>query len=95
MDEKIFDVDGAYNVRYEILKKRIDKATVKGTGERLTQSGKVAIVYLSEKDKLEYLEFMGYLREKDYIEDELEDLSLEKLQGAEGLRALRITVKHL
>ncbi|MEO0787919.1 MAG: hypothetical protein AAFY36_04610, partial [Bacteroidota bacterium] len=25
MDEKQFDVDGAYNVRYEILKKRIDK----------------------------------------------------------------------
>ena len=25
-DEKRFDVDGAYNVRYEIVKKRIDKA---------------------------------------------------------------------
>ena len=29
MDEKIFDVDGAYNVRYEILKKRIDKIEIK------------------------------------------------------------------
>ena len=26
MDEKQFDVDGAYNIRYEIIKKRIDKA---------------------------------------------------------------------
>jgi len=25
MDEKRFDVDGSYNARYEILKKRIDK----------------------------------------------------------------------
>ena len=33
-DEKQFDVDGAYNARYEIVKKRIDKATVKETGER-------------------------------------------------------------
>lgn len=95
MDEKKFDVDGAYNVRYEILKKRIDKATIKGSGERLTQSGKVAIVYLSEKDKLEYLEFIEYLKIEGYIEDKVEDLTLDKLQGAEGLRALRIKVKHL
>ena len=30
MEEKKFDVDGAYNARYEIIKKRIDKATDKG-----------------------------------------------------------------
>ena len=29
MDEKQFDVDGAYNIRYEIIKKRIDKAHYK------------------------------------------------------------------
>lgn len=29
MDEKQFDVDGAYNIRYEIIKKRIDKANIK------------------------------------------------------------------
>ena len=44
-DEKRFDVDGAYNVRYEIIKKRIDKAVIRGTSERLTQPGKIAIVY--------------------------------------------------
>ena len=44
-DEKRFDVDGAYNVRYEIIKKRIDKALIRGTEERLTQPGKIAIVY--------------------------------------------------
>ena len=32
MDEKQFDVDGTYNARYEIIKKRIDKSFIKGTG---------------------------------------------------------------
>jgi hypothetical protein len=92
LDEKKFDVDGAYNVRYEILKKRIDKSIVKGTDERLTQSGKIAIVYLQEKDKLEYLEYIEYLLQEGKITEEIEELELEKLQGAEGLRALRVTV---
>ena len=93
MEEKKFDVDGAYNVRYEILKKRIDKATIKGTDERLTVSGKVAIVYLQEKERREYLEYINFLKHSDQIEDTVEELDLNKLQGAEGLRALRITVK--
>ena len=93
MDEKQFDVDGAYNVRYEILKKRIDKALIEGTGERLTQSGKIAIVYLQEKDRLEYLDYLDYLKNRQYIEDEIEDVQLGKLQGVQGLRALRVTVK--
>ena len=44
-DEKRFDVDGAYDVRHEIIKSRIDKAVVKGSKERLTQPGKIAVVY--------------------------------------------------
>ena len=53
-DEKQFDVDGAYNIRYEIVKKRIDKAYIKGTSERLTQPGKIAIVYSRDKEIGEY-----------------------------------------
>ena len=92
MDEKKFDVDGTYNVRYEILKKRIDKAMIKGTNERLTQSGKIAIVWLQEKDRQEYIEYLNHLVLKGYVEEEIEDLELERLQGADGLRALRVTV---
>lgn len=92
MDEKKFDVDGAYNVRYEILKKRIDKALVEGTNERLTQSGKIAIVYLQERDRLEYLEYADYLLHKGWITNDIEDLAIGKLQGVQGLRALRLTV---
>ncbi|MCR9102183.1 MAG: hypothetical protein NXI25_19665 [bacterium] len=94
MDEKQFDVDGAYNVRYEILKKRIDKALIEGTDERLTQAGKVAIVYLQEKDRQEYLEYADYLISEGYITEEIEDLKIGKLQGVQGLRALRFTVKY-
>ena len=92
MDTKQFDVDGAYNVRYEILKKRIDKAYIKGTDERLTQAGKVAIVWIHEKDRQEYQQYLDHLVNKGYIKPEIEELELEKMQGVEGLRATRVTV---
>ena len=65
MDEKRFDVAGSYNVRYEIIKKRIDKAVIKGTSERLTVSGKVAIVYQHEEDRQEYLEYLDFYTKRD------------------------------
>ena len=92
MDEKQFDVDGAYNVRYEILKKRIDKAYIKGTQERLTQSGKIAIVWLQERDSREYLEYLQYLVQKQYISNQIETVDLENMQGVEGLKAFRVEV---
>ena len=67
MDEKQFDVDGAYNIRYEIIKKRIDKAHIKGTDERLTVPGKIAIVYSQDKDAREYLKYIKYLQSKKII----------------------------
>ena len=92
MDEKQFDVDGAYNIRYEIIKKRIDKAYIKGTDERLTQAGKIAIVWLQDKDRQEYQEYLDHLVQKGYIHPDIEDLELEKMQGVEGLKAMRATV---
>ena len=94
-EEKKFDVDGAYNVRYEILKKRIDKAVIDGTGERLTQSGKIAIPFLQERDKQEYMSYLEYLRDRGEIEEEIEDVTLAPMMGAHGLRALRVTVANV
>ena len=91
-DEKQFDVDGAYNARYEIVKKRIDKATVKDTGERLTQPGMIAIVYSQSKEAEEYLRYMDYLVAAGYLAGEVEQLDLDDLQGVNGLKALRIRV---
>lgn len=91
-DEKRFDVDGAYNIRYEIVKKRIDKALIKGTVERLTDPGKIAIVYTQQKEAAEYLRYIEYLRSIDYLTGETEFFELDELQGANGLKALRIEV---
>ncbi|WP_397444455.1 GAF domain-containing protein [Polaribacter sp. R77954] len=93
MDEKQFDVDGAYNIRYEILKKRIDKAYIKGTKNRLTMPGKIAIVYSQEKDAQEYLKYITYLQSKKQL-GKIEYLELENLQGVSGLKALRVEVKY-
>jgi hypothetical protein len=91
MDEKQFDVDGAYNIRYEIIKKRIDKAHIKGTDERLTSPGKIAIVYSQDKDALEYEKYINYLQSKNQL-GKIEYISLEDLQGVSGLKALRVEV---
>lgn len=92
MDEKQFDVDGAYNIRYEIIKKRIDKATIRGTGERLTQPNMIAIVYSQDGEADEYRRYLNFLIASGHLQEEIEELNLEELQGVSGLRALRVTV---
>ena len=91
-DEKRFDVDGAYDIRYEIVKKRIDKALIRGTQERVTQPGKIAIVYGQTSEGQEYRGYLEYLRHLGYIANEVEELELDDLPGVHGLRALRVTV---
>jgi hypothetical protein len=92
LDEKRFDVDGAYDIRYSIVKKRIDKALINGTAERLTQPGKIAIVYAQASEAQEYRRYIDYLQSLGYLEPGVEDVELEELQGVHGLRALRVTV---
>ena len=94
VDEKKFDVDGAYNIRYEIVKKRIDKARIDGTRERLTQPGKIAIVYSQDAEAQEYRRYIRYLQASGYFEGEIEELRLEDLQGVHGLRALRVSIRQ-
>jgi hypothetical protein len=91
-DEKRFDVDGAYNVRYEIIKKRIDKAIIRGTTERLTQPGKIALVYSHPSEAAEWREYIEYLQRLGYLTSDVEELELDELQGAQGLRAMRVSV---
>jgi hypothetical protein len=91
-DEKRFDVDGAYDIRYEIIKKRIDKAVVQGTTERVTQPGNVAIIYNQPAEAKEYRGYIDYLQALGYLTGPVESLELEELQGVHGLRALRVPV---
>jgi putative methionine-R-sulfoxide reductase with GAF domain len=91
-DEKKFDVDGAYNLRYEITKKRIDKAIIKGSKERLVKPGTIAIIYSQPEDRNEYNKYIDYLISIKQFNGEAEYYDLEEMQGLSGLKAIRVTV---
>ncbi|MBD0285718.1 MAG: hypothetical protein ICV53_13425 [Flavisolibacter sp.] len=91
-DERRFEVEGAYNIRYATIKKRLEKAHVKDTHERLTQPGKLAIVYSNQKEVQEYGEYINFLQNKDLLKPEIEFLELEELQGVRGLKAMRVEI---
>lgn len=91
-DEKELVVAGAYNIRYQIIKKRIDKATTKGSGQRLTQVNQISIVYSQKSEEQEYLTYLEFLRHKGEIEADVEFLELEDLQSLQGLKALRVSI---
>ncbi|MEZ4803574.1 MAG: GAF domain-containing protein [Gelidibacter sp.] len=94
MDEKQFDVDGTYNARYEVVKKRVDKAFIKGTTERVTAKGKIAIVYSQKSDEEEYLKYIKFLQSKKILDHQIELVELEDLQGVTGLKAIRVSILY-
>ena len=94
MDEKQFDVDGTYNARYEIVKKRVDKAFIKGTKERVTQKGKISIIYSQKQDELEYLRYIKFLQSKNYLDTDVEIVELQDLQAVTGLKAIRVSLLY-
>ncbi len=77
-----------------MVKKRIDKAYVKNSNERITQKEKITIVYSSTTEEKEYIKYIKYLQHKGILEDEIEKLEVEDLQAVSGLKALRVKVKH-
>jgi hypothetical protein len=91
--ERKFDVDGAYNIRYEIIKKRIDKVRIKTTNERLTQPGKLAVVFSQPREATEYMEYIEFLQNHKLLKPGVESLELEELQGVVGLKALRVEIE--
>ncbi|HUR65094.1 MAG TPA: hypothetical protein VMZ03_01985 [Chitinophagaceae bacterium] len=91
-EERKFDVDGTYNVRYEIVKKRIDKAHIRDSAERITQPGKIAIIYSQAKDADEYTEYIEFLQNQGLLKPGIERYDIEDLQGISGLKALRVDV---
>ena len=91
-DEKRFDVDGAYDVRQEIIKSRLDKALVKGSGERLTQPGKIAVVYAGPDEGKQVLSHIRFLSSQGRLLDDLEFLDLDDLPDVRGLKAVRVGV---
>lgn len=94
MDEKRFDVDGYNNAKYEIIKKRINKAFVKGKEERINVPGKLCIIYTEDVLKEEYTDYLNILITKGYLLNEIEYLEVEELQGLGGLLAIRIPINY-
>lgn len=92
MDEKRFDVENNDDIRFELMKKRLAKAMVKNTNERLVQANKLTIVYLNETDKNDYLNYIDFLKGQNYFTDETEYITVEDLQDITDLKALRLTI---
>ncbi|MBU1344006.1 MAG: GAF domain-containing protein [Proteobacteria bacterium] len=91
-DEKRFDVDGAYDVRHEIIKSRLDKAMIKGSNERLTQPNRIAVVYSNPAEGREIRQHMAFLMNKGKLLNDLESLDLNDMPEVRGLKALRVGV---
>ncbi len=94
IDEKHFDVEGSYSIRYEVMKKRIDKVRLLNSNERLTQPGKIAIVYAHHSGYKPYLDKIKELVKAGALEKEIEYLDLEQLQGIGKLKAIRVKINY-
>ncbi len=94
MDEKHFDIDGAYNVRYEVIKKRIDKAHMKNTEERITHEGKLTVIYSKSEEETEYNYYLHIMQAAGILADDMEYFDIEDLQGVSGLKGLRVSILH-
>ncbi len=94
MDEKRFDVDGSYNARYEVIKKRIDKVLIKNSKERLVTPGKLSIVFAENSERDEYLKYLQILQDEGVLKDDIEIVELENLQGLTGFQAIRVSYQY-
>jgi hypothetical protein len=90
--ERLFDVRGSRDTRYEIVKKRIDKAMDSETRTRITQPGMLTVVYSTTEEWSEYRQYFRYLQRDGWIGDTIEYGSVEPLQGVTGLKFARAAV---
>lgn len=90
--ERLFDVRGTRDTRYEIVKKRIDKACDAETGDRITQPGKLTVVYSTGEEGQEYQRYFRYLHREGLVSDQVEHGTVEALQGVSGLKFTRVQV---
>ncbi|MCC8426860.1 hypothetical protein [Mucilaginibacter sp. UR6-11] len=93
-DERRFDVEGYYNIRYEVIKKRIDKVRIKDTKERLTQPDKIALVYFNDAEAEEYITLIKQFQKDKVLKKDMQFIELENLQGVTGLKALRVSINY-
>jgi hypothetical protein len=90
--EKLFEVRGTRDIRYEIVKKRIDKAVDEEARTRITQPGMLTLVYSTEEEWAEYQQYLRYLSREGWVESEIQLGTVEPLQGITGLKFARVRV---
>ena len=90
--EKLFDVRGTSDTRYEIVKKRLDKGVDAETHTRITQPGMLTIVYSTEDEWEEYQQYVRYLVRDGLIDCPIEFGNVAPLQGVTGLKFARVRV---
>ncbi|HSM80862.1 MAG TPA: GAF domain-containing protein [Nodosilinea sp.] len=90
--ERLFDVRGTRDTRYEIVKKRIDKACDTETGDRITQPGMLTVVYSTSEEWQEYERYLRYLHREGIVSGDIEQGAVEPLQGVSGLKFGRVRV---
>jgi hypothetical protein len=90
--ERLFDVKGTRDIRYEIVKKRIDKALDRQTQTRITQPGMLTIVYSTDEEWGEYQQYLRYLAREGWVLPQVESGLVEPLPGVTGLKFARVQV---
>ena len=90
--ERLFDVRGTRDTRYEIVKKRIDKACDAEKGDRITQPGMLTVVYSTSEEWHEYERYLRYLHREGIVDGHVEQGTVEPLQGVSGLKFARVRV---
>lgn len=90
--ERLFDVRGTRDTRYEIVKKRIDKARDSATGSRITQPGMLTVVYSTTEEWEEYRQYLRYLHREGWVSNIIEKGNVEPMQGVSGLKFARVEV---
>jgi hypothetical protein len=90
--EKMFDVKGTRDIRYELVKKRIEKAVDKDLQERITQPGMLTVVYSAEDEWEEYQQYLRYLSREGWVEPKVQTGFVESLQGVSGLKFARVRI---
>ncbi|MEO0987651.1 MAG: GAF domain-containing protein [Cyanobacteria bacterium J06639_14] len=90
--ERLFDVQGTRDTRYEIVKKRIDKAVDTHNRDRITQPGMLTIVYSTPTEWEAYQQYLHYLHREGWVTADIEKGAVEPLQGVNGLKFARVRV---
>lgn len=92
VDERRFDVEGGYNIRYQMVKKRIDKVRIKESKERLVRPGTLAIVFQGDTAEQEITDLLTEVAAMGKIKPHFEFCTLEEVQGVSELRAVRADI---